>query len=192
VALIDNWKSAPRMLVVQTLAIIAIVQAVWVELPQDLVQKLPEHFVHYMTSALAVLGIVVRVLKQQGLLPPEVEAQKQAGFARPGLLLPLAVALLIGCTTMGMPKPKTFDDNVAVSLISVTQVRKATGVLLAAGKITAADAQNVQNQADVAREGINVARAISATDPTAAQTKLTAAITVLQALDAYLASKGTP
>lgn len=62
--LIDNWQQAHRMYVVQVLALIAIVQAVWAELPPETVASLPAGFVHYVTSALAVLGIVVRVIKQ--------------------------------------------------------------------------------------------------------------------------------
>lgn len=69
--LIDNWKAAPRMLVVQTLAIIAAVQTIWVSLPPEVVQQLPPNLVHYITTALAVVGVVVRVLKQNGLIPDD-------------------------------------------------------------------------------------------------------------------------
>ena len=62
--LIDNWQQAPRMYVVQVLALIAIVQAVWAELPPETVASLPAGFVHYVTAALAVLGIAARVIKQ--------------------------------------------------------------------------------------------------------------------------------
>lgn len=104
----------------------------------------------------------------------------------------LALIYVSGCAQVGV-NPKTFEDHVAVSITSVTQVRKVTRVLLEAKKISPADAQNVQNQADVAREGINIAIAIKSTDPAAAQSKLAAAVTVLKALDAYLAAKqGSP
>jgi hypothetical protein len=69
--LIDNWKSAPRMLVVQTLAIIAAVQSIWVALPPEVLAKLPANLVHYVTTGLAIAGIVVRVLKQNGLIPAD-------------------------------------------------------------------------------------------------------------------------
>lgn len=62
--LIDNWQQAPRMYVVQVLALIAILQTVWAELPPETVASLPAGFVHYATAALAVGGIVARVLKQ--------------------------------------------------------------------------------------------------------------------------------
>lgn len=90
-----------------------------------------------------------------------------------------------------MPSPKTFDDKVAATVVSVTQTRKAAELLLVAGKISRADAENVQKQADAAREAIAVAMAIRSNDPTAAQTKLETAVKVLQLLDSYLAQKGT-
>jgi hypothetical protein len=104
-------------------------------------------------------------------------------------ILSLATALLMGCASMGVPEAKTFEDKLAVATTSVTQVRKVALVLLEGNKISKADAQNVQNQADAAREGIALAVAIRTTDPAAAQTKLTTAIAVLRQLDAYLATR---
>lgn len=65
--LIDNWKQAPRMLVVQVLATIAIVQGVWAELPPEVLALLPPNLVHYVTLGLAVAGVVVRVVRQAKL-----------------------------------------------------------------------------------------------------------------------------
>lgn len=94
------------------------------------------------------------------------------------------------CAVTGMPSAKTFEDKAAAAIVSVAQTRKAAELLLVAGKITKADAQNIQQQADNAREAVSVALAIRSTDPTAAQTKLEATIKVLQLLDSYLANKG--
>lgn len=102
------------------------------------------------------------------------------------------VALLIGCASAGVPAPQTFNQNVAAGIASVTAVRQSATVLLKADKISVSDAQNVQQQADTAMAGIVIARQLGAVDPAAGQTKLTAAITVLTALNAYLAAKGTP
>lgn len=190
--LIDNWKAAPRMLVVQTLAIIAIVQIVWAELPPDLVAELPPKLVHWITIGLTVAGIVARVVKQEGLEAPADEAPKEGGFARPGLLLAMAASLLIGCSTLGVPQPQTFNQRAATAITSVTSVRQTATVLLQAGKLTPEDARNVQAQADNAMAAIAIARNVSTTDPAGGQTKLTAALTILQALDAYLASRSQP
>lgn len=65
-ALIDNAAQAPKMYVVQVLAAIAALQAVWTQLPPDVLAIMPANFVHYATAALAVLGVVARVAKQFG------------------------------------------------------------------------------------------------------------------------------
>lgn len=108
------------------------------------------------------------------------------------LLIVLFTVILTACASVGGPDPQTFNQKVAVGIASVTTVRQSATVLLNAGKISVDDARNVQAQADTAMAGITIARSVGATDPAAGQTKLTAALTILQALDAYLKSKGTP
>jgi hypothetical protein len=62
--------------------------------------------------------------------------------------------------------------------------------LLQAKKISAEDAQNIQTQADTARAGVDISRKLCGTDPAAADNRLTAAVTILQALSTYLATRG--
>lgn len=62
--LIPEWKRAPSMWVVQILATIALVQGVWLELPPELLADVPPKTVHYVTAALALLGVVARVIRQ--------------------------------------------------------------------------------------------------------------------------------
>tara|TARA_R110000868_G_scaffold2620_8_gene18735 strand:- start:25 stop:261 length:237 start_codon:yes stop_codon:yes gene_type:complete len=69
-ALIDNWKSSPKMYVVQILATIALVQTIWAELPAEVLTELPKNLVHYVTLALSVAGIILRVIKQDSVSPP--------------------------------------------------------------------------------------------------------------------------
>jgi NADH:ubiquinone oxidoreductase subunit 4 (subunit M) len=97
--------------------------------------------------------------------------------------------MLTACASLGLPTAKTFNERAAVAYGTVTTVRETTASLLVAKKITASDAQNVQNQANTAREGIDLARSVVATNPGDADTKLTAAITVLSALQTYLEGK---
>lgn len=101
----------------------------------------------------------------------------------------LAVMLLAGCQFLGQPTPETFRERAAVALTTVTAVRQTALTLLQAGKITPDDAQSVQGGADQARAGIEVARQIEATNPQAAENRLSAAITGLTALEAYLRSR---
>lgn len=105
------------------------------------------------------------------------------------LLLCAFLLLLAACAQVGLPTPQTTNERIAAAQASVTQARATTTQLLEAKKITSADAANVLKQTDAAREGIDVARTISATDPGAATSKLQAAVAILSALQAYLASK---
>lgn len=99
------------------------------------------------------------------------------------------MALFTACAQLGVPTPDTFNKSLAVSVAANTEVRATATTLLAAGKITADDAANIQKQADTARDGLNVARSLSGTDLTGATNKLTAVTAVLQALQTYLLTK---
>jgi len=101
----------------------------------------------------------------------------------------LVAAIVVGCAALGAPTPDTFNQKLAVGVASVTEARNTATTLLQAGKISVADAQNIQAQADVAREGLNVARGMSATDLTTANTRLEVASAALRALQAYLVTK---
>jgi len=104
------------------------------------------------------------------------------------LLLFFGVALH-ACNAV--PTPQTFNEREAAAISAVTEVRRATLTLLQAEKITAADAQNVQKQADAIVEGLKVARTLHSTNAAAATDKLQATLAILTALQGYIASKGT-
>ena len=101
----------------------------------------------------------------------------------------IAVLLLVGCETLGIPKPESFKEKLAFGYATVTSVRQSATTLLTAKKISADDAQHVQDQANNARTGLDVARGLEKTDPKAADAKLTAIRTALTALQAYLVSR---
>ena len=101
----------------------------------------------------------------------------------------LALLLVGACSYLGQPTPETFNERAAAAYASVTAVRQTALTLLQTGSITADDAQNVQEGADNARAGIDVARTIAVTDAGQADNRLTAAIVALNALNAYLASQ---
>lgn len=107
---------------------------------------------------------------------------------RNALSLYLILLLVIaGCA--GIPTPETYNEKLAAGYQSVTAVRDAALGLLAAKRLTADDAQNVQQQADHARAALDISRKMRATDPAASDAKLQAAIVGLTALQAYLASR---
>lgn len=101
----------------------------------------------------------------------------------------LALLLLAGCAQLGIPAPDSFNDRLALAYVTVAEVRSTTATLLTAKKISAEEAERVQESANVARQGLDVARVISKTDMTAAEGRVTAIRTTLQALTAYLASR---
>lgn len=102
----------------------------------------------------------------------------------------IVLTLLTACASLGVPAPQTFNEKEAAAVSSVTAIRTTAASLLTANKITAPDAQNIQRQADNAREAIEVASAIHATDSGAADNRLTAIITGLNAISGYLATRG--
>ena len=85
--------------------------------------------------------------------------------------------------------PETFNQKLAVGYTTVTAVRETATKLVVAKKLNPDDAQNVQNQADTARAGLDVARDMFKATPVAADNKLTSVTTALRALQTYLASK---
>lgn len=101
-----------------------------------------------------------------------------------------ALILVSGCAQLGVPPAQTFNENLVVGVASVTAVRTTATTLLQAGKISPDDAQNVQDQANNARSGLDLARAIARTNPQGAADKLSAVSAVLQTLQGYLATKG--
>lgn len=109
---------------------------------------------------------------------------------RAGYLLALLCALFVACAQLGLPAPETMRERIAAAQGASTQLRASATQLLNAKKISSADATNVLKTTDAAAEGIALAMQISATDPAGADTRLKAAVAVLGALQAYLATKG--
>lgn len=101
----------------------------------------------------------------------------------------VALALLTACAQLGVPTAKNFGERLAVGYIAVAGVRDGATTLLQARKITADDAQNIQKQADTARAGLDIARNLRATNPGAAEDRLSMTITALTALQTYLQAR---
>jgi len=104
----------------------------------------------------------------------------------------LALIIIAGCAQLGLQAPTTLDQDIAATTVGITSVRNAAATLVMAGKLTPDDGQNVQTQADTIRAGVTIARSLSATNPVAAKTKLTASIAMLTALQTYLDAQGAP
>lgn len=98
-------------------------------------------------------------------------------------------ALLHGCQSLGIPSASTFNEKVTVGYAAVTTVRMSALSLLNAKTITPSDAQNVQDQANNIRAGLDIARQTYAVDPSGAQSKLASVLTALNGLQSYIATR---
>ena len=106
-------------------------------------------------------------------------------------LATLALALLTACAALGVDAPQTFNQRAAAAQIAVTSVRGSALSLLNAGKLSVADAKNVQVTADAGNAAIDLALQTGASDPAGANSKLASAIAILTGVQAYLATKGS-
>lgn len=97
--------------------------------------------------------------------------------------------MLFACAQLGVPAADTFNKKALVAYSTVEGVAKTAASLRAAGKLSDSDRENVLTTGRAAVTGIELAKQMRPADPQAAEDKLTATITVLSALSAYLASK---
>lgn len=102
----------------------------------------------------------------------------------------LSVALLAGCSTLGVQAPADFKTKAYAAVLTADGIVKTADTLLKAGKLSPADAENVVKSADTAVAGITVARSYENTAPTTANSKLDASVAALTLLTTYLNAQG--
>ena len=100
-----------------------------------------------------------------------------------------AALLLVGCAALGVPTADPLSQRIAVTVVTVTEVRNQTLFLAQAGKLTKEDAENIQRQADTVIAAAAVARTLAPVDAAAADAKLQQTRAVLLALQQYLLAK---
>lgn len=113
---------------------------------------------------------------------------KYSAYVRvlPVFAVAMVVLMVAACSVVGVPAPKSFNDRVAAAVSSITTVRQTTIVLLERDKITAKDAQNIQNTANQARDGLEVARELYRIQPRSGEERLEATIRILESLQRYV------
>lgn len=94
--------------------------------------------------------------------------------------------LLAACATLGVPAPQTFNQRAAAATATVNTASQTTLTLLQARKITPDESDRYIDRTETAQEGIRVARSLHATDPTAAEDRLSLVIAALSILTAEL------
>lgn len=97
----------------------------------------------------------------------------------------ILLVLVVGCAALGLPTPQSFNEKLLTAYSGVTTVRAAGDALIVAKKISSADAENVQKQADNVRAGLDIASSMQ--DSTLAAAKLNSTVAILTALQAYQA-----
>lgn len=102
----------------------------------------------------------------------------------------LVILAIAACANLGMQQPDTFNKKVAVAYTTVTAVAESATTALKAGKLSTSDANNVVTTSKAALAAIDVAVAMSVSNPTGANDKLTSTLAILTALQAYLAAQG--
>lgn len=104
-------------------------------------------------------------------------------------LLFICALLFAACAQLGVPAADTFNKRLLAGYQTVESVATTANTLHAAGKLSGADVDNVVATSRTAIAGLNVARQVYQGNPQAGDDKLTATITVLTALQVYLATK---
>ncbi len=99
--------------------------------------------------------------------------------------------VLAACANLGVQSPATFNQKVLAAHATVTAIANSASTLRAAGKLSDADRDNVVASLRSAEAGIDIATMTYKTNAQAGADKLAATITVLTALQTYLATKGT-
>jgi hypothetical protein len=102
------------------------------------------------------------------------------------IVLALLLPGFVGCASLGLATPSSFDEKLANAYGVHTAVVSATATALSAGTITSAEASQVQTQERSARAMLDTAKSIEQTNPTGASNDLTLAVTALTALQTYL------
>lgn len=100
----------------------------------------------------------------------------------------LLLAFITACASNA--QPDTFNKKVATAYLAVNTVADTATAALKAGKLSKDDATNVVTTSRAALQAIDVANVIYASNQQAGEDKLAAALAVLTALQAYLATQG--
>lgn len=102
------------------------------------------------------------------------------------LVAALLLISIAACSLLGVPEPRSFDERLAAGYVAVSALRVTTASLLDAGSIELADAENLLQQTDAARQGLDVSRALQGVE---AEDRLVMTLQVLAAAQAYLCQR---
>jgi hypothetical protein len=102
----------------------------------------------------------------------------------------LLLALLSACSALGLAPAQSFGDRLGYAYGTHTAILQATARARDAGSLSSTDVQHVTAAADQARALLDGARAIQASDPGGASTRLQSAVAILTELQTWLRARG--
>jgi hypothetical protein len=94
--------------------------------------------------------------------------------------------LLSACASLGLAPAKSLADRLAYGYSTLSAVQFAAANATNAGELSKSDAEAVLKLADQSRLLLDGARALLATDPDGAATKLDLAVAILTQIQAHL------
>lgn len=104
----------------------------------------------------------------------------------------LALLLIAGCESLGVATPQTFEERLAYGYSQNAAIRTSAAQALQAKTISKDDAQRVLSTTDIARTGLDAARAAhGAGDVSTAMGRLQMANSLLQSVSTFLQSRGS-
>lgn len=106
-------------------------------------------------------------------------------------VLSLAIALLAACAAIpGATPAQQFTTDATNATVLVDQVTLAADAAVKAGALKGNDALTTLGVIRAARDGLNAAKVMAATDPTTARSKVGITLAALTATQTYLATLG--
>lgn len=102
----------------------------------------------------------------------------------------LLLAMLTACGALGIPKAETFNQRLLLAYNSVETSNKIAKTIAVDKKISVADAENLNGRIRDARIALDVAAQVGKINLSDATTRLDAVIVTINAIQAYLDSKG--
>lgn len=101
------------------------------------------------------------------------------------------LCVLTGCQSLGTTQPKSFADREAYAVGIYTAVQNTVAISIGNGSMSSTEGSVIIKQGETAKVILDTARAaFNAGDTAGADAKLATALTVLQALQAYLNTQG--
>lgn len=102
----------------------------------------------------------------------------------------LVIATMLACSALTGVSPQGPEAQIGNTLTLITATRDMVTVGVNAGKIKVADAENLRDQLNVARKGVDVAEPLLTSAPSDGVARLDAARAAIQAVKDYLMKKG--